>query len=105
MSSMIKPDSPNLDAAISSRLATVLNTNIQSGYVSGDGIPGSGEDAYYIDITIAAVNPAKSIVILHPCQYTVVSSITARLIGSSTLRMAASNVAQLAGRWQVVEYK
>lgn len=98
--------------------------SIQSGFVaSGTLSSGSGEDAKYIDVTISAVTTSKCAVQFDggfggsasagayfvstgTSAVTIIAS--ARLTSPTNLRISTSssnsNITNLAGRWQVVEY-
>lgn len=92
-----------LDTAVSSRLATAVNS-VQTGYVLGGAQVGSGEDTSYVDVTISAVNTAKSIIFINQWTNTY-TSLTGRLLNSTTLRLSHQSSAGAGSRWQVVEYK
>jgi hypothetical protein len=101
--------------------------SFQTGYVapaSNSIGAGSGEDAYFFDVTISAVNTAKAI----PCCYgsyqgfasnysiqsegsegSTVGKVLPRLTSGTNLRLSTDinvfnvNVKRMAGRWQVAE--
>ena len=98
--------------------------SIQEGYVAATSLTaGSGEDAYYTDVTISAVVVAKSVVVFegiagnigsYATAYTISSTYfgrkpTARLTSTTNLRIASaggtSPPTHMTGRWKVVEYK
>ena len=87
--------------------------SIQEGFTSGATSTSTGEDIRYVDITISAVVVAKCVVefiggagtsaaaALTPASNYIC---TARLTGTTTLRIATTNtVTTIAGRWRVVE--
>jgi hypothetical protein len=116
----------NLDAAISSRavastalsnatwtgaLAAILgNTiqttviaSIQTGYVTVPSpLAGSGEDAYYGDVTITGVSSTQKCVVLYQ-DYN--GGSTARLTSTTNLRISRQATATFRGRWTVIEFK
>ena len=119
----------NLDAAMSSRApasTAVSNANytparaalldgiiqtsviksIQTGYISQSGIAGSGEDLYYQDRTITAVDISKCIVIVQGVDDSggMSKMVTGRLTSTTNVRVSSS-VASVTGRWYVVEFK
>lgn len=94
--------------------------SIQTGYVLSPQLTsaGSGEDARSFDVTISAVNTAKSIVIFDGVasnsageRYNAGSNLsylpTARLTSATNLRFgnSANATTYICGRWTVVEYK
>jgi hypothetical protein len=135
----------NLDVAVSSRApgASALNTaiwtnaragyldnlsagtvstfvqSVQTGYINSVApTGGAGEDSVYTDVGIAAVNPAKSVVLLqslsyfNPSGYFLPTDGTARLVASNVLRVSSVNATpagvaptSLSGRWIVLEFK
>ncbi|MBI2882525.1 MAG: hypothetical protein HYY11_01225, partial [Candidatus Methylomirabilis oxyfera] len=80
--------------------------SIQTGFLSGAPSSGTGEDARYLDVTIAAVNTAKSVVLLNgEGNGNSYVALTGRLLNSTTLRVADSTVITgLNCRWTVVEF-
>lgn len=103
--------------------------SIQTGYVASGKTNGTGEDANYADITIAAVDPSRSIAEFRgqagtssPANISnaiaiapavagtygtgLLSAITTcRLLNSTTLRISCSmSMVAFVGRWRVVEY-
>lgn len=84
--------------------------SIQSGvfYNSTGTLAGTGEDARYVDVTIAAVTVAKSVVLIQPMEaptYGFVGN-TARLLSTTSLRLSdnSSNSNWVGMRWTVVEF-
>lgn len=122
----------NLDAAISTRAAaaTALTNatwtdvraakldsisatgaikSIQTGWVSSLPSSGSGEDANYLDITIAAVTTSKSIVMIdgntisNPTLY-ISNAMHGRLTSTTNLRVSGRDTYIVGARWTVVEF-
>jgi len=92
-----------LDASISSRLSSAV-ASIQTGYVSGSGTTGSGEDTRYIDTTISAVSTSKSVVIWQTATDEGFVMTTARLTSTTNVRCSARTSNSVHGRFYVVEY-
>lgn len=81
--------------------------SIQTGYLAVTaGVAGTGEDAYYRDITISTVVVAKCVVTVggnHPASGGTMQ--TGRVIGTTTLRVSRDSAANMMyGRWYVTEY-
>jgi hypothetical protein len=96
--------------------------SIQTGYVSDVGTPvGGGEEAYYTDVTISAVNTSKVATLefiggfaagpgsaVRDSGASDAAKVIPKLTTSTNLRLATpsgalgSNV--IAGRWRIVEY-
>lgn len=94
--------------------ATSPIKSIQTGYASSAALSsGSGEDSKYLDVTISAVNAAKSVVMFEggagssisaSTSYSNTNKCTYRLTSSTNLRISNPSQSAIAGRWQVVEY-
>lgn len=83
--------------------------SVQTGFKAADAAPssGSGEDARYYDVTIAAVtNTAKCLVFWFPGNQNSGIAVMPRLTSTTNLRLAAgsSGVMTVQGRWYVVEF-
>lgn len=86
--------------------------SIQTGYAPVTvGSSGSGEDTMYKDITITAVDTAKSVVLIQPSvdagdNYAPLIT-SARLTSTTNLRLSkgSGTSTYVSGRWTVIEYK
>lgn len=85
-------------------LASVLNSNIQTGFVGNIGTVGTAEDEYYTDVAISSVVIAKSLVIIHQWGDASRPAVTARLTSTTNLRLSASEL-YAGARWYVIEFK
>lgn len=119
----------NLDAAVSTRAAAntaVSNANytagraalmdgiIQNSVLSGNGVQtgyattslsGSpGEDLWYVDITVSAVVPTRSLILVFPLETQNNPGMTARFTASNVIRISAK-VQYNTCRWWLLEFK
>lgn len=81
--------------------------SIQTGYLAViAGVAGTGEDAYYRDITISTVVVAKCVVTVGGNHLASGSTMqTGRVIGTTTLRVSRDSANNtMYGRWYVTEY-
>lgn len=87
---------------------TILSGNVQTGYVSGAGTSGTGEDTTYIDVTITAVAAIAK------CKVEVmgagggnqsVNNLTARLTSTTNLRISSVSSGAINARWYVIPLK
>jgi hypothetical protein len=92
-----------LAAILGNTIQTTVVASIQTGFVQN--LPpstGSGEDAYYLDVTITAVASTSKVDVTFQDQ---VGGCTARLTSTTNLRIARQTNTTISGRWRVVEYK
>lgn len=83
--------------------STFINS-VQGGFVNvNSGSWSTGDDGFYTDVTITAVDPAKCVVIWQSAA----GASMARVQAATNLRVsqATNTPGQLVGRYQVVEYK
>lgn len=84
-------------------LTSILNSNIQTGYVNSLGTAGAGEDPYYTDVAVANVANWNTKAWVFCMNIEAGQDMSARLTSATNLRVSGSQFAR--GRWYIIEFK
>lgn len=84
-------------------VSSVLNSNIQTGYVNAISTAGAGEDPYYTDVAVANVANWNTKAWVFCMNIEAGQDMSARLTSATNLRVSGSQFAR--GRWYIIEFK